>query len=329
MKKYIIILIFINLLTGKIIFSSENIAQKLSGKILLQVESHGEAWYVNTIDQKRYYLNKPTNAFNLMKNLGIGITNENLNKIPIGIIKKTDTLIKSLTIDNDNDGLTDNLENTLGTDPQNSDSDNDGYNDKLEIEYNYNPLGAGKLNIDQNFTKQNLGKIFLQTEKNGQAWYVNPTDKKRYYLGKPINAFAIMKNLSLGITNKNLNKITVGRSSSKIQTQPEICNNCQNNNSANQVFASAINAIKTENKTKIASYFIPEMKKAIEYTMDFLNNEDKLTLSNIMSKAKLSNSTDTEKRYSTEIYFSMVEHKIPINFYVKKQKNGTWKLTNL
>lgn len=50
------------------------LASQLSGKILLQVESHGEAWYVNPKDLKRYYLGKPEDAYSLMKQLSTGIS---------------------------------------------------------------------------------------------------------------------------------------------------------------------------------------------------------------------------------------------------------------
>lgn len=62
-------------------------AQRLSGRILLQVESKGEAWYIYPKDLKRYYLGKSDDAYNIMRYLGLGITNADLQKIP----KNTDT----------------------------------------------------------------------------------------------------------------------------------------------------------------------------------------------------------------------------------------------
>jgi V8-like Glu-specific endopeptidase len=56
-------------------------AKKQSGKILLQVESHGEAWYVNPKDEKRYYMANGDKAYDLMRNFGVGITNKDLDKI--------------------------------------------------------------------------------------------------------------------------------------------------------------------------------------------------------------------------------------------------------
>ncbi len=56
---------------------------KLSGKILLRVESLGEAYYVNPDNLKLYYLGCPSDAFRIMRKLGLGITNLDLNTIAI------------------------------------------------------------------------------------------------------------------------------------------------------------------------------------------------------------------------------------------------------
>ncbi|MDP3889070.1 MAG: hypothetical protein Q8Q25_00815, partial [bacterium] len=61
--------------------AATSMASNLKGRILLQVEGHGEAWYVNPANQKRYYLGRPDDAFKVMRTLGVGITNENLLKI--------------------------------------------------------------------------------------------------------------------------------------------------------------------------------------------------------------------------------------------------------
>ena len=38
--------------------SGEDLAEKLSGRILLQVESNGEAWYLSVDDSRRYLKKK-------------------------------------------------------------------------------------------------------------------------------------------------------------------------------------------------------------------------------------------------------------------------------
>ncbi len=50
-----------------------------------------------------------------------------------------------------------------------------------------------------------LGRIVLQT--NGDAWYINPANRKRYFLGQGDNALRIMKRLSVGIGAADLAKI--------------------------------------------------------------------------------------------------------------------------
>ena len=137
----------------------------------------------------------------MMRNFGLGIKNADLNKIPIG------NLSTENEDDCDNDGLGDSLEQALGTNLCNQDSDNDGYLDNQEILNGYDALGPGKLSLDQTLTARLAGQILLQVETNGEAWYLNPKDKKRYYLKDGTAAFKIMKFLSLGIKNSDLNKI--------------------------------------------------------------------------------------------------------------------------
>lgn len=57
--------------------------EKLKGKILLQVEENGEAWYVDTNNSERYYMGSPWDAFQLMRNNGLGVSNDDLDKIPV------------------------------------------------------------------------------------------------------------------------------------------------------------------------------------------------------------------------------------------------------
>lgn len=205
MKEHSIYLLFLILGTGILLVASPtlalNLSNKLKGKILLQVESKGEAWYISPADGKRYSMGKENDAFSLMRRLGVGISNDNLKKIKIAN--------ENLTGQNsDNDGLSDMVEDAIGTNKDNPDSDDDGYNDKDEIINGYNPGGSGKLSLDNNFAKSQAGKILLQVEKHGEAWYVNPDNNQRYFMGRPGDAFNLMRKLGLGISNNNLNKIT-------------------------------------------------------------------------------------------------------------------------
>lgn len=126
--------------------NAAGLATRLKGKILLQVESNGEAWYINPENEKRYYLGRPDDAFQVMRELGLGISNK----------------------------------------------DFDSFN-------NYAPSRLS-------------GKILLKVEDSGKAYYVNPVDLKMHYLGRPADAFQIMRNLGLGITNNDLNTIVTSDS---------------------------------------------------------------------------------------------------------------------
>ena len=55
---------------------------RLAGRILLQVQSRGEAYYVDPLTSELHYLGQPQDAFNLMRRLGLGISEVDLAKIP-------------------------------------------------------------------------------------------------------------------------------------------------------------------------------------------------------------------------------------------------------
>ncbi len=57
-------------------------ANSVKGKILLQVEQHGEAWYVHPEKCRRIYMKDGAAAYTIMRYLSLGITNNDLTKIP-------------------------------------------------------------------------------------------------------------------------------------------------------------------------------------------------------------------------------------------------------
>jgi len=120
------------------------IQERVKGYILLQVESAGEAWYVNPVDGGRYYMKDGDAAYQMMRNFGLGINNSNLAKLKRGDLE-----------------LTNNLK----------------------------------------------GRIILAVEENGEAYYIHPKDGSVHYLKNGQEAYKIMKYLSLGITNSNLNQV--------------------------------------------------------------------------------------------------------------------------
>ncbi len=69
--------------------------------------------------------------------------------------------------------------------------------------------------IDKKLSEKLKGRILLQVENNGEAWYVNPQDNKKYYMADGQEAYQIMRNLGVGITNKDLEKIKTDKKFAK------------------------------------------------------------------------------------------------------------------
>ena len=178
-----------------------NIGKKLMGRIVLQVENRGQAWYLSPKTNQAHYLENGAAAYQLMREQGLGIADADLSKISVGLnsgFEDTDT---------DQDGLSDDLEKSLKTDPEKADSDNDGYPDGTEVANDYSPLGVGRLAYDNSLVNKLKGRILLQVESRGQAWYVNPDDGKRYFLGQANDAYQIMNYLGLGISDEDFNRL--------------------------------------------------------------------------------------------------------------------------
>ena len=138
-----LILVFILGLVPVNFSKAADLSNKLSGRILLQVEGVGQAWYIDPGTKERAFLGRPTDAFRIMRELGLGISEKNYNSF-------------------------------------------NGYAPK---------------NLS--------GRILLRVEANGEAYYINPTDLKMHYLGRPADAFKVMREKGLGITDEDLNKVPV------------------------------------------------------------------------------------------------------------------------
>lgn len=75
--------------------------------------------------------------------------------------------IKPMTVDTDNDGLTDVEELVYQTTPANPDMDMDGYPDGLEVKNLYNPIGFAPVRIEDS----GLVQVFSNSQENYQFVY--------------------------------------------------------------------------------------------------------------------------------------------------------------
>jgi len=136
---------FVALEKSLVVKVSAALTKRLSGRILLQVEGQGQAWYVSPVDGFKYFLGTPAAAFALMRQMALGVSNATWATFKNG-------------------------------------------------------KAPARL----------AGRILLKVQDNGMAYYVNPVDLSLHYLGRPSDAFSVMRSLGLGITNANLNQIKVG-----------------------------------------------------------------------------------------------------------------------
>ena len=128
------------------------------------------------------------NIYSFLINFSTGVSAEDVAKIPLAEYNFGGE-------DTDKDGLSNAIESALGTDTSKKDSDGDSFEDKAEILAGYNPLGKGKLPIDQTFIALNKGLILIQVEQNKEAWYVSPKDGQRYFLGSPADVLTEIEKL--------------------------------------------------------------------------------------------------------------------------------------
>jgi len=151
--------------------SSAAVIDHVRGRIILDVEMRGEAWYVDPATDERTYLGRPENAWRIMRDFGLGISDADLSGIVPAPIDPS----------------------SIGN---------------VDAQRAYaQAVGAGATRVDRALAKRLAGRIVLQTEGRGEAWYVDPVDLRRYYLGRPEDAFAVMRARALGATHADVLRI--------------------------------------------------------------------------------------------------------------------------
>lgn len=185
--------------------NASSIAYNLRGSFLLEAESQGQAWYLDTQNTLRHYLPNNYQAIVVLRDLSLGMTNADLARIPVAIDARL------VRLDSDADGLDDRLERAIGSDPHKKDTDGDSYDDALELAQHFNVLGAGRSAIDLKFRDRFLGQIVMQVESHGELWYLNPADGLRYLITDIIDLHNIIKYLAIGVSDQDLKVITDSR----------------------------------------------------------------------------------------------------------------------
>jgi len=141
-------------------------------------------------------------------------------------------------------------------------------------------LGAthNYINSTSVFPARLSGMILLDVERNGEAYYIYPKDNKKYYLGRPADAFRIMSQLGQGISNSGLSAIPVGQISNVVSTPPTGSNQVilQNVLFTSQAPFSRWIDLRQEDGCEEASSFMA-VKWALGQTFTKQNAEDAIT----------------------------------------------------
>lgn len=124
--------------------SGTSLRSRVRGWILLQVENHGEAWYVDPTSDRRFYMKDGPIAYEMMRKFGLGVT---------------------------------------------------------EADY------ESMLADDWQMKNRLRGRIILRVHKLGEAYYIHPETLALHYLKDGTEAYRLMRELSLGITNSDLSGV--------------------------------------------------------------------------------------------------------------------------
>ena len=167
-KKQILKFMLIMKMMTLVVFPSVSFAKaqpilvRYSGKVVVQAEDKTKTWYIDPIKKEKYSLNNAKDALVIMQNLGIGISNKDINRIKLPTSKYSNWK-------------------------------------------------------DYIFAKNISGRIFVQVQDKGQAWYIDSINYRKYYLGTADNALKVLKSLSIKAKVSDINQIKTDLISTKIQ----------------------------------------------------------------------------------------------------------------
>jgi len=253
-SKVIIFLLALSLLIPVVVIKAAT-TNNLNGKILLQVESKGEAWYVNPKDGKRYYMANGDQAFQIMKTLGVGMSNKDVDK----------------------------------------------------------------MKTDANFRKKFIGKILLQVESKGEAYYIS-SDGRYNYLKDGASAYQVMRKLGLGVSNANLNNIAEYKIQTGVfQNNSNTTNTTNTTNTQNTSGGDNVQVVISPNSSVATNETIGQITyKNPLYTCDAINNKD-LCVYNVVKIC------DKDKKYCQE----WLRENLNVGQYVLSNASASADCTNI
>lgn len=228
-KKIIALFSLIFIIVPVFALRAETLAGRLKGRILLRVESKGQAWYILPGTEKRAFLGRPADAFRIMRELGLGITEKDYTA--------------------------------------------------------WKGIAPARLS----------GQILLRVQAHGEAYYANPLDLKLHYLGRPADAFAVMRTLGLGVTDKSLNEISVNDKYAEAVVLPELPSTPpapEENQEEDEAVADNPEATTTETAAdETSATTTPETATTTEsvcqFRADYFKNTDLSSLALIQTENKI------------------------------------------
>jgi len=187
---------------NRLVAQAEEALKKTQDELNVKAEQYkkdieSQAGAVKDLEQCSIALTaSDANIYNLILTLGTGIARKDLDRIPVAEANLNNG------VDTDQDGLSDEVEIAIGTDKEKADTDGDGFNDRAEVLGSFDPLKANiSLPVDMNYSNQQKGRIVISVDGNKEAWYVNPGDAKRYFLGQPGDAYKAMRSVEYWTKN--------------------------------------------------------------------------------------------------------------------------------